>query len=402
MLPFQRRQLERDIAADIASHIEERADELAEAGMEPAEALRVARIEFGNPAALLERSVEVWSFAWLEATLRDLRLAVRALRHAPVFTTASVLTLALGIGANTAVFSLVDAVLLRPLAFPDPARIVVLWEHPPKSVVTASLGTRENQNPVSPQNFLDWHDRAKSFDSMAAMGTIPVGFTGSGEPVEVAGASVSAEFFRVLGSRPLLGRTFDPSEDVPNGPRVVVLSYGLWRQKFGSDRSALGRTVHIFGDAYKVVGVMPEDFDLPFAHADVWTPMQLNRATAGDEGRYLNVLGKLKPDVSLPDAQSELSGLAQQIAQERPNSNRGWGIGVVGLQTQITGKVATGLWLLFGAVTLVLLIAAGNVANLLLARGVQRQHEIVHIIARQFWRPRLGPRVPDVASRNFR
>jgi putative ABC transport system permease protein len=373
---FRRRALEREIAVDIAAHIEETADELTERGMDPAEALLAARAQFGNRTAVLEQSVAVWAFPPFETVLRDLRLAVRALRRAPVFTAAAVITLALGIGTNTAVFSLIEGVLLRPLPFSDPGRILVLWEHPPKSVVTASLGSRERQNPVSPQNFLDCHDRSHSFDAMAATITIQVGLSGFGEPLAVAGASATGEFFRVMGVRPLLGRTFDAIDDVPKGPRVAVLSHGLWRRQFGSDPSAVGRTVRILGEAHTIVGVMPEGFDLPFAHADLWTPMQLDRKTAPDQGRYLTVVARLKPGVSISSAQVELSGLAQRIAEERPKTNRDWGIGAIGLEEQITGKVSTGLWLLFGAVALVLLIAAGNVANLLLARGMQRQHEI--------------------------
>ena len=245
---FRRRQLERDLAADIAAHIEEKAEELTETGMDPAEALLAARAQFGNRTALFEQSLDVWTFPLFETFVRDLRLAARALRRAPVFTVAAVVTLALGIGANTAVFSLVDGVLLRPFPFPESRRIVVLWEHPPKSVVTASLGSRERQNPVSPQDFLDWHDRSRSFDSMCAVNTLSIGLSGFGEPRAVDAASVSGEFFRVMGVRPLLGRAFDASEDVPNGPHVTVLSHSLWRRQFGGDPSAVGRTVRILGE----------------------------------------------------------------------------------------------------------------------------------------------------------
>ena len=357
---FRRRGLDRELAAEIEAHIEERADELMESGMDSADALLAARAQFGNRTSLLEQSREVWSFPLLESILRDLRIGVRALRHAPLFTAAAVATLALGIGANTAVFSVLDAVLLKPLPFPDSDRIVMLWEHPPKTIVTASLGTRNQQNPASPSNFLAWRDRTHSFEAMAAIN----------RPV------VSADFFRILNVRPLLGRTFDASEDVPKGRRVVVLGYELWRSRFGSDPHVEGRRMPILGELHTIIGVMPQGFDLAFAHSDFWAPARITPATAADQGRYIDVIAKLKPGVSMASAQADLENVARQIAAERPETNRGWSAGIISLYEQTTGEVSTALWLLFGAVTFVLLIAAGNVASLLLMRGTERQREI--------------------------
>lgn len=373
---FRRRQLDRELASEIAAHIEERAEELMESGMEPAEALLAARVQFGNRTAVLEQSREVWSFTRIESLLRDLRLGARALRRAPLFTAAAVATLALGIGANTAIFSLIDAVLLRPLPFMEPGRIVVLWERPPKTVVTASLGSRRQQNPVSPADFLDWRDRTASFEAIAAISSTPMGLSGFGEARAVDGLSVSADFFRILGVRPLLGRAFVESEDVPNGPGVAVIGYRLWRQQFGGDRAMIGRTVRISGQPNRIIGVMPEGFDLPFSPAEVWVPFRISRAASQDEGRYLSVIAKLKPGVSMVRAQADLEGVARKIAEERPMSNRGWSAGIVSLYEQTTGEVGTALWLLFGAVTFVLLIAAGNVASLLLMRDTERQREM--------------------------
>src|SRR6202142_2009459 len=357
---FRRRRLDRELAAEIEAHIEERADELVESGMDPAEALLAARAQFGNRTSLLEQSREVWSFPLLETLLRDLRIGARALRHAPLFTAAAVATLALGIGANTAVFSVLDAVLLKPLPFPESERIVMLWEHPPKTIVTASLGTRNQQNPASPSNFLAWRDRTHSFEAMAA----------------INGPLVSADFFRILNVRPLVGRTFDASEDVPNGRRVVVLGCELWRSRFGSDPHVVGRTMSILGEPHTIIGVMPEGFDLTFAHAEFWAPAGITPATAADQGRYIDVIAKLKPGVSMASAQADLDNVARQIAAERPETNRGWRAGLISLYVQTTGEVSTARWLLFGAVTFVLLIAAGNVASLLLMRGTERQREI--------------------------
>ena len=193
--------------------------------MSPAQAQHAARARFGNSTAIAERSREVWTFARLESLLRDFRFGARALHRTPLFTCAAAGTLALGIGATVAIFSLIDAVLLRGLPFPEASRIVVLWERPPKTVVTAAVGPRRRENPVSPANFLDWRDRSSSFDGIAAMLSMPMGLSGYGEPRAVGGVRVSADFFRILGVPPLLGRTFDANDDLPDGPRVAVLSY---------------------------------------------------------------------------------------------------------------------------------------------------------------------------------
>ncbi len=379
---FRRRRLDRELAAEVAAHIEEKTEELVEGGMGPEEARSAARVQFGNSTAVLEQSREVWSFAPIETLWRDVRIGGRALRHAPLFTAAAVATLMLGIGANTAIFSLIDAVLLRPLPFPDSQRVMVLWERPPKTVVTASLESRRERNPVAPLVFLNWRDRCRSFEAMAAVSpAMPVGLSGFGAPIAVDGLSVSPDFFRILAVRPLLGRVFDAREDVPHGPPVVVLSYSLWRRQFGGDRSAVGRTVRILDVPHTILGVMPEGFDLPFEHAELWTPFSLSPAEAGDQGRYLDVIAKLGPGVSMARARAEIDNVAKQLAAERPESNRGWGATLLSLSEQTTGDVRTALWLLFGAVTFVLLIAAGNVASLLMMRGAGRQREIALRVA---------------------
>ncbi|HXF27474.1 MAG TPA: ABC transporter permease [Bryobacteraceae bacterium] len=373
---FRRRKLNSDLTGEIAAHIEEKADELVESGVSREEALREARRHFGNPLALREESLDVWSFPVVETLLRDLRIGARTLRKNPLFATVCVATLALGIGANVAIFSLISAVLLRPLPFPDANRIMVLWEVQPKQNNTASLGTRHHQNPVSPVNFLEWRDRTQSFSAMAAIFSFPLGLSGFGEPAEVDTLQVSADFFRILGVAPLLGRTFTVREDVPNGPRLVVLSYDLWRSRFGGDRAIMGRTVQLNDEPYKITGVMPENFDLPFRHADIWVPAQVAHGMQSDEGRYMTVIGKLKSGVSAAQAKADLAGVARNIARERPFQSRGWTTNIVSLYEQTTGDVNTALILLFGAVMFVLLIASANVANLLLMRGTERRREI--------------------------
>jgi putative ABC transport system permease protein len=371
---FRRRRMDAELADEIRAHIEEKAEELTAGGMNRDSALRAARAQFGNSTFLLEESRDVWSFAIIENALRDLRLGARALRKNPLFTVVAVSTLALGIGANAAIFSLIDAVMLKPLPFPEANRIVMLWEVPSKRLQTAALNP--NQNPVSPVNFLEWHERTHSFEAMAAISPFPMGLSGYGEPREVDSLQVSADFFSILGVAPLLGRTFTTTEDVPDGPPVVVLSYGLWRQQFGSDPSIVGRKVQLHDMPYTVIGVMPEGFDLPFAHAEIWVPAQIAPGGHSDEGRYLSVIAKLKPGVQIPHAQTDLNGVEREIGRERPDFSKDWTTNILSMYSQVTGKVSTALLLLFGAVTFVLLIAAGNVGNLLLMRGAGRVREI--------------------------
>jgi predicted permease len=373
-----RRQLHNDLSQEIQEHLAEKVEELVAAGMPPEDAVTAARREFGNVTRIEERGREVWEWPAIENFFADIRYGLRVLRKSPGFTVLAVLTLALGIGATTAIFSVIDSVLLQALPFPQPDRIVVLWEHPPMTVAmrTSALGSRRQQNPVSPINFLDWQERTTSFDGMAAMSSFPMGLSGFGEPREVDTLQVSASFFPILGVAPLLGQTFHASEDVPNGPRVAVLSYGLWKQQFGGDPAVVGRTIRLLEESYTIVGVMPQRFDLPFDHAEIWVPIQLSRASSSLEGRFLHVIAKLKPGVPLAQAQSELSGVAKRISTERPSTNLDWSAGIVPLYEQMTGDVSTALLLLFGAVTFLLLIAAGNVANLLLMRGTQRRREI--------------------------
>jgi predicted permease len=364
---FRARKLGRELADEMASHFEEKIEEFVESGMSREEAVFAARRSFGNPTLLLEQGKDVWRFSPMENLFRDLRFAMRSLAKSPLFTGMAALILALGIGANCAMFTLIDAVLLRPLPFPNAQRIVMLWERPPH---------QDRHNPVSPVNYLDWRERTHSFDAIAAVSSFPLNLSGIGEPKAVDGAMVAADFFRVLGVAPLLGRTFDVSEDVPNGPNLAVLSYALWRGQFGGSASILGRTIRLHDRAYTVIGVMPDGFDLPYLHTDIWVPAGMTRGMDRDTGRYLSIIARLKPGISLQQAGADLAGVAERISHERPTFNRDWSATVTPLYEQTVGSVRTALLTLFGAVTLVLLIAAANVANLMLMRGTQRHQEI--------------------------
>jgi putative ABC transport system permease protein len=347
--------------------LEEKVDELVQSGMDRKEAVFEAKRRIVNRTSMLEQGHEVWSFSPVENLLGDLRFGMRSLAKSPLFTGMAALILALGIGANCAMFSLIDTVLLKPLPFPNAQRIVVVWEKPPH---------QDRHNPVSPVNYLDWRERTHSFDALAAVSSFPLNLSGVGEPRALDGAAVAADFFRVLGVSPLSGRTFNASEDVPNGPNLAVLSYGLWRGQFGGSTSIVGRTIRLHDRAYTVIGVMPKGFDLPYWHADIWVPAGMTRGMDKDTGRYLTVIGRLKPGASLQEARADIAGVAHRISQERPLFNRDWSATVTPLYEQTVDSIRTALLALFGAVTLVLLIAAANVANLLLMRGTQRRQEI--------------------------
>jgi putative ABC transport system permease protein len=300
--------------------------------------------------------------------MNDLRYALRSLRKSPGFVLIAVLTLALGIGANTAVFTVVNSVLLTPIPYLDADRLVLLWE--------AKDPARQATNVVNPGNYLDWKDRARSFTDLAAFTWTGIIFTGN-VPEMVQGRAVTPNFFDVLGVAPARGRTFTPEEAQPGGPRVIVISDGLWRRRFGADPGIVGRVVPIAGGTATVLGVMPPAMrPMPWGDEEYWEPFRMDAEARARHGRYAMVVGRLRPGVSLQQARKEMAGIAGNLAGEYPAFDTGWGVNVVGLTDQIVGSARTMLIVLLGAVALVLLIACANVANLFVGRALGRRRDV--------------------------
>jgi len=293
----------------------------------------------------------------------------------PGFSVVAILALALGFGANTAIFSVVDAVIFRPLPFPQPNRLVAIWER--------NLKTGDDHDSVMAGNYIDWRSRSQSFEEMSAHAGASVNLTGLAEPERIRAARVSANLFQVLGVRPATGRLFLPDEDQPGHPRVVVISSHLWKSRFGGDPELLGHSITLNNQDYEVVGVMPPGFELPMnPDAEIWTPLVFTPdELTHRNSHYLKVLGRLKPGVSMDQANAEMTTIASQLQQEYPKSNESTGAAVYSLHAEIVGEIRKPLLIFLGAVAFILLIACANVANLMLARAAARQREIAVRIA---------------------
>jgi len=310
----------------------------------------------------------------MDDVLRDIRHSIRGLRRSPGFALAVLLTLALGIGGNTAIFSVVDQVLLRPLPYPDGDRLIRIYEQ--RLDRPATTGPRSS-NGVSPANWLDWQQQSRTISSMGIWLGLSRTLTGMGEPERLRGQYVSWEFFEVLGVKPLLGRVVSADDDRPMAPPVAVLSHGLWQRRFNSDPNVIGRVLQIDDTPVTVIGVMPQGFRFIYQDTDFWGAFGLDRSSPWRQigGRFTDVIARVSPDATIASADAELKAITSALAS-RYDFNKNRSIAVVPLREELTGQVEQSLLVLYGAVAVLLLIACLNVANLLLARAAARRHEI--------------------------
>ena len=363
--PWQKRDEELD--EEIRAHLDIAAREREERGESASKARAAARREFGNVGLVKETTREIWGWAWLERLWQDVRYGLRMMRRSPGFMAVAVLTVALGIGATTAIFSVVNAVLLRPLPFPAPNQLVALW---------VTEGAPGNY-PLTGADYLDWRAQNQSFEDMAVFSfRESYNASGAGEPERAAVVETQANFFSVLGVQPIMGRAFLPGEDQAGRNHVALLSYGFWQRDFGGERAVLKKSLNLNGEHYDVVGVMPAWYKGP-GSADLWVPMDVSAKNLGPRGEHhLQALGRIKAGMTVQQAQEDLKAVSARLARQYPDSNSKESAVVVPLQEQFVGRSRTQLWVMFGAVTLVLLIACVNVANLLLARSAGRTREI--------------------------
>jgi putative ABC transport system permease protein len=358
--------LEQELDEEIQSYYEILIERAMARGLSREAAQREARVRFEGAEQVKQRVREARVGAPIDTTLQDIRYAWRSLKKSPGFTVFAVMTIALGLGANAAIFSMVDGVLIKATGYPEPERIVQLWEKPPQY----------QRNSISGANYIDWSREAKSFDAMAAETGGAMSYTGNGEPRALKTGFVSAPYFDVFGVQAALGRTFARGEDQPASQKVVVLTHRIWMNSFGGDAGIVGRSILLDGQPYTVIGVLPGASEFDRRWNEIWVPLVFGPNPARDY-HYLSAVGRLKPGVSLEQARAEMSAIAGHIAELYPAIEKGWSATVdryidrvVGSQTRLSLKVL--MW----AVVAILMIACANLGNLLMARGTLRGREI--------------------------
>jgi predicted permease len=359
-----------DLERELRSDLELEEEEQRESGKSPEEARYAARRAFGNTTLIREQTHEAWGWAPFERLWQDLRYAFRQFVRKPGFVIASVITLALGIGATTTIYSIADSLLLRPLPYPNAPRIVRVWN------TFAPRGMMEI--PASEPEFLEYR-RNSNFAHFAGFSTGAVTLTGSGDPLRTAASWGTSEFFQVIRTEPLLGRVFTSDEFQPGQGQVVILSYRLWQSRFGSSPDIIGRSILLNGQSCTVVGIMQSSFNFPSNDVDVWQPLPIPPASANIGNHYLNLIGELKPGAPLQQARSEMAAILDRIEHKYPTyygGAIGLGVSLIPLRQQMVGNERPAVLVLMAGVGFLLLIACTNVASLLLARGEDRRQEI--------------------------
>lgn len=357
---WRRKERERDLERELRSDLELEAAEQRDNGLSAEEARYAAQRAFGNTTVVKEEVREMWGWSSLEQIKQDLRYAARTLRRNLGFTSVALLALALGIGANTSIFSVVNGVLLRPLPFRDPSRLMILDE---------KWLPRFPHFEATPKDFLGWREQSRAFEQIAAFVGVAFNMTSADRPERISGARVSANLPALLGVQPMLGRSFAPEEETEGNDRVVLLGFSLWQRRFGADPRVIGTGVKLNDIEYTIVGVMPASFRFPH-DAEIWKPMGFTPKDF-DGGHFIWGVGRLKPGVTRDQAQAEMDLIMPRLQHPQV-----WSVNVFPVLDYYVGEVKTALYVLLGAAGFVLLIACVNVANLLLARGSARQKEI--------------------------
>lgn len=367
---WQLKQSESDLEREVRSDLDLEEEEQREQGLPADEADYAARRAFGNEALIKEQTRQAWGWVPFERTLQDVQFAIRQLSKSRSFTAVCVITLAVGIGATTAIFTVVDSLLVRPLPYPNSTRIARIWNtFPPRGMM---------EIPASEPEFNEYR-KNESFSHFAGFSVGAITITGSGDPLRVASAWGTSDFFAVIGTEPILGRVFAADEQQPGHNQVAIISYRLWQNRFGRDSRIIGKPILLNGQSSTIVGVMPRSFDFPSNDVDIWQPLPIAAASSNLGNHYLNLIADLKPHTTVEQARSELLTIFSGIEHQYPmyySGAVGLSVSVIRLREQLIGNLRPTLLILMAGVGFMLLIACTNVANLLLARGEERKREI--------------------------